>query len=246
MKWITFFVGLLFITPLSAQDAPAQQQASWLKTLNKGHDLIDFYPYNCGLLWQDHLYIDRDNIDQQYQAWKKLVKKKVKYKALKTLEIRADRKFILGEYTIGKSISYLSAIAWIQKEGFWQKELEVLYEKDLDEKTVLDREGIAKALQQWEDYSNAHQPDLIAENLCLANGYYFNQGKKYVGPEIKQVYSYMNNPKWTIKLTSDEVCFVNENLAYDIGTYQSNGKGQYILIWKKVEGEWKILLDFNF
>ncbi|MEO0341433.1 MAG: nuclear transport factor 2 family protein [Bacteroidota bacterium] len=246
MKFIPLVIGLLLVHTLSAQEAPEQQQKAWLKTLNKGNDLIDFYPYNCGLLWKDSLYIDRAVIDQKYQAWKKAAKKKIKYTQLGVYEIRPNQKFILGKYTSGKSKSYLSAIGWSLKDDFWQKELEVLYEMDENTANNLDHAGISKALQQWEDFSNAHQPDRIAEQLCLPNGYYFNNGRKYVGPEIKEIYSYMNNPKWKIKLASDKVAFVDESLAYDIGTYQSTGKGQYILIWKKVDGEWRILLDFNF
>ncbi|MEL7123036.1 MAG: hypothetical protein AAFO07_26540, partial [Bacteroidota bacterium] len=86
----------------------------------------------------------------------------------------------------------------------------------------------------------------LVNNLCLPNGYYFNNGKKYQGQEIKTVYNYMTNENWQIKLYSGRIEQVNNDIAYDIGTYQSTGKGQYVLIWKKTDDGWKILLDFNF
>ncbi len=36
------------------------------------------------------------------------------------------------------------------------------------------------------------------------------------------------------------------DILLTVGEFQTNGKGLYTLIWKKVAGKWKLLLDFNF
>jgi hypothetical protein len=98
----------------------------------------------------------------------------------------------------------------------------------------------------WELFSNQHRPDLIVKNVFASSGRYFYQGTEFKGTDIAEAYGYMKEVTYAIDLTPLKVVQVNDQLIYEIGVYETNGKGLYFLLWTKEKLEWKLMLDFNF
>jgi hypothetical protein len=100
----------------------------------------------------------------------------------------------------------------------------------------------------WQTHSNDHKPTSLVNEIYSLYPYYLNRGKLLEDRQsIIEEYGYMNNENWKITLTKKSLTVVNDQLAFEIGNYQSGGKGQYLLIWEKSnESQWKILFDSNF
>ena len=64
--------------------------------------------------------------------------------------------------------------------------------------------------------------------------------------QIADAYGYMKNNSYSIDLTPQKIIQVNNQIVYEVGTYDTGGKGLYFLLWAKKREEWKLWLDFNF
>lgn len=248
MKYLLCVTSIFLLTTVGVSQAMAQTsnkstsevQEDWLKALQGSESLMSFYSQNSGILIGDSLYVGWDKIEGQIQkiyTWQF-----ENYTSEETFQLREGQKFEIGFYQTRDGKTYSTIIGW-RKGTEWKKELEVLYEKAFSgtQKDVVEKErGI------WQHHSNQHRPDLIVEELASRNGKYFNRGKEYHRDEIASAYSYMNNSSYSIKLTALKVVQVDDSTIFDIGTFDVGGKGLYTLIWKKEDGEWKLLLDFNF
>ncbi|MEQ9164853.1 MAG: hypothetical protein RLO12_01235 [Fulvivirga sp.] len=240
----TIFVILFFLTPffLSAQKTTDQIQTEWIKAVNSAAALDEFNNNNSGLLINGKFAL-ADELSEALKAFIKENGNFKDYELTETHQLRDGQKLVLGKYSTATNKVFYSVIGWKQL-GDWTKEFEVIYEH----KPVANETGdVATAGRQaWEDHANEHRPDLIIENVNAQNGMYFNRGRLSHGDEIIEAYGYMNNENYHIKLESLSGTRVNENIFFDIGTYQVGGKGLYLLIWVKEGDDWKILLDFNF
>lgn len=220
----------------------AQIQKNWLQTLNIGGDLNAFYGDKAGLFIKDQLFTEQEDIVDQLAKLKTEALGPLSYKIVDTYQLRDQQKFQLGYYQHGAK-TYYSIIGW-RLEDLWRKEIEVIYEADDNLNPGSTKADEAR--RHWEYYSNGHQSAILVDSIFAPNGYYFNRGKVFPGAAIKEAYSYMDQKSWQITLESLNSMQVNEDVLYDIGLFQSGGKGLYILIWGKVEDAWRVLLDFNF
>ena len=240
---LTFYIPNPAIGQQSNRDSTEAVQANWLAALNNSKSLSSFYSDNSGILLNDELFIGVDEINKQLQAFIKITGHFKNYNLLEVHQLRDHQMFVLGEYKTISGEIYSAITAWTYRDK-WTKALEVIYSNNDYTDNGIDSVNQARA--QWEKHSNEHRPDLIVEKIFSENGKYFNRGKLYNGREIAGAYSYMNSESYTIKLEALKVLQVNCDIIYDIGTFKVGGKGLYTLIWKKVLGEWKLLLDFNF
>ncbi|MCB0492841.1 MAG: nuclear transport factor 2 family protein [Cyclobacteriaceae bacterium] len=232
--------GKLAIAQQTSNKSTSEVQKVWLKALQGSESLVSFYTKNSGVLIGDSLYVGWDKIESQIQ--KVYTWQFENYTSEETFQLRDNQKFELGSYQTRDGKTYSTIIGW-RKGAEWKKELEIWYEKTFSG-TQEDRVERERGI--WEKHSNQHRPDLIVKELASRNGKYFNRGKEYHRDEIASAYSYMNDKSYSIKLTALKVVQVDESTIFDIGTFDVGGKGLYTLIWKKEDGEWKLLLDFNF
>lgn len=218
-------------------------QNKWIEYVNSGNELKAFYDSHSGILQQNQLVTGIERIAEKWFDFIELEGSITDYKSLGTFQLREGSKFELGEYHTEKGVTYYTVIGWRNKDG-WHKEIEVTYAAY---NPGPDKSGTIDSLRSaWQRLANDHRPDLIGKDLYVDGGYYFNRGRVYLNKQIADVYSYMDPKTFSIQLDGLSSTMVNEQMAYDIGTFQTSGKGLYILIWIKTKGEWKLLLDFNF
>ena len=218
-------------------------QNDWVSSFNQSGDLKPFYREASGILQENKLITGGENIGKKWLELHSQAGAITEYKLIETIQLIETSKFELGAYLTEKGSSYYTIIGWRNNNG-WYKEVEVTYKAvnpgpDKADKIKLLRDS-------WQKLANDHRPDLIGKELYIDGGYYFNRGRVYSNLEIADVYSYMNPESFKISLEGLSTTIVNEETAYDIGGFQTSGKGLYILIWIKKENEWKLLLDFNF
>lgn len=237
------FLLLIVVSPIcaTAQKTTEALQSEWLKAVNGGSALNDFYNNNSGILLSGK-FVLASELSESLQRFISANGNINGYELLETHQLRNGQKLVLGKYSTATNKIFYSVIGWKQL-GEWTKEFEVIYEHE----DVNKGEDVAAAGRKvWENYANEHRPDLIIKNLSAENGMYFNRGQLYKGHEIIEAYGYMNNENYHITLESLSGTRVNEEVFFDIGTFQVGGKGLYLLIWTKENDDWKILLDFNF
>ena len=240
---ISIFISILFLTSQNIKAQTEEIQQQWIQALNNSQSLEPFYNQNSGIYQQNRLFTKMDEISKRWINFQDQEGSITVYKILDTFQLRENQKFELGWYKTEKGSTYYTIIGWRNKDR-WIKEVEVTYAANNPRQ---DKAGeIDPFRMAWEKYSNDHKPDLIGTELYLDGGYYFNRGRAFTNKEISDAYSYMYDESYNITLETLNTTFVTDNLAFDIGTYQTRGKGLYILIWKKVKDEWKLLLDFNF
>lgn len=93
--------------------------------------------------------------------------------------------------------------------------------------------------------------DMYTQDGILLPG----EGKKYVGREaIQGFWADMLGTDGVedVELTTEKLVPLGDDLAYEIGSYETTPKegepmtGHYLVIWKRVGGEWKLHADiFN-
>ncbi len=243
--FILFLFVLFFcdfaLSQQTTNKSSEKTQIAWLKALQNSKNLELFYTKNSGIMLNDTLFIGLDKISQKLQAHG--AKQFERYINKGTHQLRENQKFELGEYYAKNGKTYNTIIGW-KKNDKWTKEFEVIYEKSYSFNSQINL--VSDERKKWEELANQHRPDLIVDKVVSQNGKYFNRGKKYQRNEIARAYSYMNNDKFKIKLESLRIVQIKDNIIFDIGTFDVGEKGLYTLIWKKEDGNWKLLLDFNF
>lgn len=223
-------------------DGTVGLQRAWVLAYNAEEDLQKFYGDQSGILLNDDLSTKAKPVAEALQNLRKTTGTFEDYTTLTTHQLYRKQKIEVGEYVSSDGTKYNTLIAW-SFDTEWKKEFETIYPAA---NTDVSDEDIQKLTQSWEALSNAHRPDKIVSDLYVDQGLYFNQGKVYRGDEVADVYSYMTSEKWKIKLEALSTMECASGHLLNVGTYNSGGKGLYILIWKKVDEEWKLLLDFNY
>jgi ketosteroid isomerase-like protein len=117
-------------------------------------------------------------------------------------------------------------------------------------------EDINIILNNIKNFSRAY----VGADYDKLTDFYSQDGKIFpTGADIIEGHMAIKN-RWTLakgtkilshKITPIEISVV-DNIAYDYGYYEGTSsknevidswKGKYVIIWKKVEGDWKIYLD---
>lgn len=217
-------------------------QQQWVNKFNSNKEIKNIYLEKGGVFLDGKLYKGRTLIEKKIEDFKKIIGQNISYEKVKIFQLRDNQKFELGKYK-GKEKTFYTVIGW-KNNGVWEKELEVIYEYVSATQTEL--ENVNNARNQWEELSNAHTPEVLVDNLFANSGYYFNGSRVFQGDEIKGAYSYMLGENWEIVLETLKSVQLSEDIVFDVGTFKSNGKGLYFLLWHKNAEKWELLLDFNF
>lgn len=257
-------MSLLLSSCLTTQDFPSgtdkpegpplpkavgQQKTGWAAALNQGdaEALESYYRPSAGLLWGRNFFQDAGPVATQWTSWQSGLGKLVEQRTQAVVRQDDARYLELGYYKFSEKdpTIYAYATGWLVVDGKWLREVEVV--QPLFEQQEVQLREIDRARERWVELSNEHDHEVLVKQLYAADGFYVNQGRHYQGTEaISERYSYMSQPNWQIELTAKSVMKVQNDLAFELGQYKSNGIGHYLIIWEKQGPVWKVLLDFNF
>lgn len=111
----------------------------------------------------------------------------------------------------------------------------------------IDLSGIKLARQKWVELCNAHDAAALIDQLYHDPTLYYNHRPPVTTKnDLTKLYSYMNNPAYSLNLSPIHTSAVNENLALEIGQCSGSYPGKYIIIWKKhPKFGWQVLVDSN-
>ncbi len=249
-KLIVLIISLVpFLAFSQVEKTLDKRKKAWIKDskeLTLDQNIRDHYLKKSVIYVNEQAYQGYTSISGQLAVRKSQIEE---IKSFKTVEfIKHDEKniFEIGYYEDRKKTEkqyYL--IAWTKSKKQWYRELEVLYPEIA---TKQKPQIVDAARKKWQKHSNAHQTAKLVSKLYSPTAVYLNNKKITEGTDaITKRYKYMNKPKWQITLTPLKVVRVQPKLVYEIGQYQSSGKGHYLILWqKKGIGKWKAILDFNF
>ncbi len=220
----------------------------WIKYYNSGSDKISkLYIKDGALFTENSMTSGNENVSNFL-----LNKNKLNIKSFKTEKIILhDLNNILElgflETDDFDKIYYLTA--WNKINGFWLRELDVLYPKN---NVIQNTNKINLARLNWVEMLKAHDIIDLVDCLYLKNSIYFYNGKINHGREnvVKAfIESGMAEENFNMNLHPIDVLLIQEKVAFESGEYLINNqtKGHYLLVWNKDEDDsWKIVLDFNF
>jgi ketosteroid isomerase-like protein len=230
-------------------EAIQQQKTAWLNSLNEGsaNSLEKYYWDRAGLLWGRNYFQDARPVSTQWENLQPGLGTLVEQRTSAVVQQDDQHYLELGYYKFSEKdpTIYAYATAWKAVDGNWLRELEVV--QLLFEQQAVDARSIDQAREKWVERSNAHDHEKLVNQSYMNDAYYVNQGQHYQGTEaISEKYRYMSQPNWKIQLTDKAVMKVQDDLAFELGQYESNGVGHYLIVWEKQGNDWKVLLDFNF
>ncbi len=224
-----------------------RQTKEWIRSfMDNGKDISTNYTESALLFSESDDYLQGlTNITSYYQSKFKGLNLK-EYKSLYRVQLseNKDMVFEIGLLTTEQEVSYQYLILWTRTNGSWLRDLEAVARKtdtlDVDS-------GIDDAREHWVKLANQHSAIALAKSAYLENLFYYNRGVLYQDYEsLADVYSYMNDLTFDIDLEKDYCVMVSHNLAYEIGVWKSSDyEGHYIIIWRNLDNEWKIMLDCN-
>ncbi len=224
-----------------------QQIKDWMNSLMDNiKDISINYTDNALLFSAADRYVQgKKNISAFYQnEFKDLTLSE--YHSLYRVQLseNEDMAFEIGLLTTAQNVNYQYLILWSRNSGLWLRELEAVAKKAV---TLDIDSGIDVARKHWVEFANQHSAITLAKGVYIENLFYYNRGILYQDYEsLADIYSYMNDLAFDINLEKDYCVMVGEALAYEIGTWKtSDYKGNYIIVWKKTKGNWKIMLDCN-
>ncbi|MBL4648733.1 MAG: hypothetical protein JKY03_03310 [Aureispira sp.] len=258
MKERLSLLVFLLIIACDSEERPSFEtiQTDFITTLNQNKKGADYYCRQGALFVQNNIYKSRDSIDKQLQQLP-IIDTTF---SLAIIKHDSSNYFDIGYYQLKDSTPFSTSfvadlqqtnklaymVAWKEEKGIWCKELEVLYPLHITNEIAT--QTIDAARQEWENWSNQHQPDSLIEELYDKHGFYLNDGYIYKGTKaIQTKYAYMLKDRWHIRLSTIQTVQVSDSLFYDVGQYVSDGKGHYFILWQlQSDGKWRVLLDFNF
>ena len=241
MRRLIVVIAWIVSYAVSGQSSESIQE-SYMDNLNESNVLKEFYLSDAGLFLNGQFHQGHEAISKALLDYKATFKKRWEYESSDIVKLRKGENFELGVYRSGKT-ELQSIIGWKEENG-WKKEIEIIFESE-----KIREDGLSKVdsmRTKWVNLSNSHNPKGITEQVCSESAIYFNQGKTWVGAEINNAYSYMNDQSWSITLESIKTVQVSDDVILDIGIYRSGGRGLYVLVWGKEPEGWRVLLDFNF
>ena len=239
---------LAVLLVISSVHSQSTDQAIWADFYNKKltPEILDLYHAKAGVNYGDGFYNTRQDI---YTSLINLKSRESQFDRVDFIARDTSRSGDVMEIGLLRNSDdvHLHITGWRNTKTGLQKELEFIWPADVVE--LESNEGIDQQRENWTKFSNAHDAELLVNNVYSVESIYYNNGQKSVGrSEIIPRYSYMNNDWWSISLHPVKTVVADSKFAFEIGSYQSTGRGQYMLIWEKntKEDKWEVVFDFNF
>ena len=168
-------------------------------------------------------------------------------RSLYSVEANAQRgiEYEIAEYQTANGKKYNQLIIWQKESGKKYRQLVVEIENKGDYSPSHAKEIDERRLQ-WIELCNQHSARNLIEALYSPKTLYYNhkplvRGQNDLIPE----YGYMNNERYSLRLNPLYVLYPNSEFTLEIGQCEGSYNGKYILLWKKEEGIWRILMDSN-
>jgi hypothetical protein len=249
MKQSLSILFFFLVIACDSEERPSFEtiQTDFITTINQNKKGADYYCRQGALFVQNNIYKSRDSIHEQLQQLP-IIDTTF---SLAIIKHDSSNYCDIGYYQLKDSTLFQTnklayMVAWKEEKDIWCKELEVLYPLKITNKIAI--QAIDVARQEWENWSNQHQPDFLIKYLYDKNSFYLNDGYIYKGTKaIQTKYAYMLKEQWHIRLSTIQTVQVSDSLFYDVGQYVSGGKGHYFILWQlQSDGVWRVLLDFNF
>ena len=161
-----------------------------------------------------------------------------------TIQVNDRLDYEIGELT-SEAVTFSVVLVRSKSANTSQIELAVVYKK---ETATEDLAALDSARDQWMELCNSHQVAALVATLYHKEAYYFNRGRLLIGTEsLTNEYSYMSSPNYSLQLTPQQVSFVSDTMAYELGRCSGSYPLPYLIVWQKqADNSWKILLDSNF
>lgn len=143
------------------------------------------------------------------------------------------------------SVHYV--VAWRRVGSDWLRELDVILPVGDDDPHVGSK--LDQLRSTWVGYANSPNYATLVDSLFHHDAMYLNNSQMSKGHQaITQRFDFMKSPNFHINLKKQNVLPVDDSTVIDIGNWITNEfVGYYLILWQKTEnGEWKILLYFNF
>lgn len=244
----TFIIVLLTIS-VSAQDIPAQVQQKGedclTSLLNKDSRALSFYSTKSGVYLNASFHMNAETFIPGIQE------------ILRSCDIlkRKPLTYVPHNDTKGMEVGYLIdtkgqktilyATGWSLQENEWKKDFEYL--RALKQPVMTD-DLFAIARKRWVNLCNLKDPSALTKEMYLENAIYFSYGELTEGQaEIANRYSYMSRPDYSLDLKGEITVVFDESEGMEVGKYiNARNEGVYIILWKKVDKSWRVMLDFNF
>ncbi len=223
----------------------ADRNIEWVKAVNSGASLKEYYHPSAMLLFENKWYLTQEEIQSQLRNL--TIKERV---VLEVYENSSNEIFEVGEYIIadGTVLMYLTAFT---NEDMWFRQLEIIYEKS---DSVADSQAIEEIIvgqdKKWKEMISLKNVEQLVETLFWEDARYFNLARTEYTTTYKELlkeYAWLESPNDFSVKTVDYHSVSNE-VIYLIGQYQiSGGQGLYTLILTKNEDNvWKYTLDANY
>lgn len=152
-------------------------------------------------------------------------------------------RFEIGYFVTAANKKFMHLLVASKGKNEFVREVEVLSEFDAE---PIDLEGLNKARTRWMKLCNSHQANELVRVAYASNAVYYNNNRMLVGTQaIGQEYKYMNNPSYQLTLTPLAVEAAGKDLVFELGQCSGSYQGKYTLVWKKINGDWKVLFDSN-
>jgi len=215
-----------------------------------GGTFLDYYDelYTPGFAWliEERLFVGKEEWTDGFREYVLYIDTTEAPVQSDSLLDQAGNRLEILEIDRRDRANYNILRAWRQVKGEEKIELEILLTREAFEDTAYQEIDTKREL--WQKLSNKHKPETLVNRTYAPESYYVNGGRVVQGwGPIVESYAYMNQPNWKISLTPKKVVQVDEATILEIGTYTSNGQGNYVLLWKKFPDlGWRIMLDFNF
>ncbi|MBH1940568.1 nuclear transport factor 2 family protein [Mobilitalea sibirica] len=159
------------------------------------------------------------------------------------LEENSSVTYEIGHFSTNGGDEYQYLVAWLNEDGIWFREIDAIAKKE----NQLNYESEIDSIREtWIRLANEHSSVNLVEGVYSEDFVYYGGRRLFQGYEnLAREYSYMNAESFTMNLTADKVALVQSDLAYEIGEWDVGFTGKYIIIWKKINNEWKTWLDAN-
>lgn len=242
---LIFIISSIYFPVLNAQEDFQQLHESWIKDFNEGKYSEQFWE-NASLFLKGEVFDTKDAIYGKLLIYRSELKNIIAYEPLALISQKQNNYFDMGYYTTSTG-KYAAITGWKRLKGSWLREIQIIYPLEKGQAKA-STEIIKEYAAKWMKYSNAHDHAKLIEEVYSPDAVYANGGKVYMGrKEIIDRYAYMSNSSWQIELFPLKQLEVNDDILFEIGRYESNGIGHYVIVWKKqASGEWQACLDFNF
>lgn len=240
---IPFF--LMGMTSISNPENGPSRHEQWKQFFNQDQPSLDsLYDPNAVFLKEDgEVLYGLEKINAQYDKLHQEIEAIEAVHSIHLEEAHKNIHYEIGFFLTNDYRKYHFLIIWRKEESQMVREFEYFAESN---QVDLPLDEIHAARNKWVEICNEHRAADLVKELYLPNALYYHHEPPIIGTQaITEEYQYMNRPSYSIKLHPLAIVPVNQSTVLEIGHGSESFNGKYVLIWKRTESGWMILMDSN-